>query len=143
MNKRGVKNLSINKRTVIYGLMVAVFILGAVFMAGYAAGMSARSSRPVSETPTETMNADVTPVSEPDTNDGEHYTDDGLLRLNYATAEELTELPGIGESTAAKIIEYRESKREAGGFTAVAELMLISGIGETKFEQIRPYVTVD
>jgi len=75
--------------------------------------------------------------------DGRHYTSEGLLRLNYATIDELRTLSGIGESTAKKIIEYRETRREFGGFIAKAELMLISGIGETTYGKIEPYVTVE
>ena len=37
--------------------------------------------------------------------------DSGLVNINYATKEELMSLPGIGESKAEKIIEYRSSNR--------------------------------
>ncbi len=52
--------------------------------------------------------------------------DDGKININTATAEELTQLIGVGEKTAAKIIQYRE---EVGLFKSVADLEQIKGIG--------------
>ncbi|GIU85207.1 MAG: hypothetical protein KatS3mg008_1982 [Acidimicrobiales bacterium] len=63
----------------------------------------------------------------------------GLVDLNTASAEELEELPGVGPSTAAAIVETR---RRLGGFTTVEDLLQVPGIGEAKLEQIRPLVTV-
>lgn len=64
---------------------------------------------------------------------------DGRIDLNTATQEQLQLLPGIGEVTAQKILDYRT---EHGGFTCIEDLMNISGIGEKKFEQMKPYVKV-
>lgn len=63
----------------------------------------------------------------------------GLLNLNTATAEQLDALPGIGPSTAQKIIAYRT---EHGGFSTIDELMEVSGIGPAKFEELKGLVTV-
>ena len=56
------------------------------------------------------------------------------------TAEELAELPGIGEELARRIVEYRT---EHGPFGDVAELMEVSGIGEGKMDALKDRVTVD
>ncbi|MEX2043624.1 MAG: ComEA family DNA-binding protein [Patescibacteria group bacterium] len=75
-------------------------------------------------------------AGEDDGNDG---GSGGLVNLNTATAEELETLPGVGEVTAGKIIDYREA---FGPFESPEELMEVSGIGEKTFEKMREKVTV-
>lgn len=62
------------------------------------------------------------------------------INLNTADAEELMKLNGIGEVTAAKIIEYRETY---GGFRNIEEIMNVDGIGEKKFEAIFDCIYVE
>ena len=62
-----------------------------------------------------------------------------LVDLNTAPAEELAELPGIGEALAERIVAYRA---ENGPFETPEDLMKVSGIGEKKLEDIRDRVTV-
>ena len=62
-----------------------------------------------------------------------------LIDLNQASAAQLETLPGVGEVTAARIIEYRQ---ENGGFKKIEELMNVRGIGERSFLRLRPLVTV-
>lgn len=62
-----------------------------------------------------------------------------LLNLNTATAAQLESLPGIGKSTAERIIEYRQ---KSGGFKKVEELMNVRGIGEKNFLALKPLITV-
>lgn len=64
---------------------------------------------------------------------------DGKVNLNSATREELMALPGVGEVTADAIVAYREEK---GGFSAVDELLDISGIGPAKFKKLEGEVIV-
>jgi len=61
------------------------------------------------------------------------------LDLNLATAEQLQELPGIGPTTAATIVAFRE---KSGPFRRVEDLLAIHGISKKKLEAIRPYVFI-
>jgi competence protein ComEA len=61
------------------------------------------------------------------------------LNLNTATVAQLEALPGIGKSTAERIIEYRQ---KSGGFKKVEDLMNVKGIGEKSFLKLKPLVTV-
>lgn len=63
----------------------------------------------------------------------------GPVNLNTATAEELTALPGIGQSIAEKIIAYRE----AHPFKTTEELMEVKGIGQAKFEALKDQISVE
>jgi competence protein ComEA len=61
-----------------------------------------------------------------------------IVDLNSATAEQLDTLPGIGPSTAAKIIAYRQ---QHGAFHSLAELDAISGIGPSKLAELKGLVS--
>lgn len=61
------------------------------------------------------------------------------VNLNTATLEELTSLPGIGKSTAQKIIDYR---KQNGKFKVIEDLKNVSGIGESKFDNIKEKIIV-
>ena len=77
-------------------------------------------------------NSDVTEASE-------HKQNVNGLDLNTATLQQLMLLPGIGETLGQRIIDYRT---EHNGFTSVDELKQVSGIGDKKFAEIKPYVKV-
>ncbi len=62
-----------------------------------------------------------------------------LININQAKAKELMNLPGIGESKAAMILEYRETN---GSFTCIEDIMNISGIKEGVFNKIKQYITI-
>ena len=64
---------------------------------------------------------------------------EGRLNLNQADEAALRSLPGIGESRAKAICQYR---REHGDFTKVEELMQVPGIKEAIYLQIKDLVTV-
>ena len=56
----------------------------------------------------------------------------GNIDINSATEKELTTVPGIGQVMAARIIAARP-------FRSADDLKRVSGIGEKKYAQIRPY----
>ena len=59
------------------------------------------------------------------------------LDLNTATLEQLDALPGIGPTTAQKILDYRQAH---GPFHSVADLDAVPGIGQGRIEQLKGLV---
>jgi comEA protein len=116
----------------VYGSILAV----CVFVMGYLAGM--RTATPPQIT---VINPEHAPMA------GEAISDTLLqdekpLRINLNTADEetLDLLPGIGPAYAQRIVEYRA---ENGPFHTIEEIMLVSGIGENKFEAMKDLITVE
>ena len=66
-------------------------------------------------------------------------TEEKKISLNSANREELISLPGIGPSTADKIIAYRES---CGSFLKIEDIMKVNGIGQAKYEKIKDLITL-
>jgi len=67
-------------------------------------------------------------------NDGQQKID-----INRAEAWLLEALPGIGETLAQRIIDYRQQN---GPFRSTLELLKVSGMGTKTYEQIKDLVTV-
>lgn len=65
-------------------------------------------------------------------------TSNSKISLNTATKEELMTLPGIGESKALDIIEYRNNSL----FKNTEEIMNIKGIGNSIYEKIKEFITI-
>ncbi|MEI3433947.1 MAG: helix-hairpin-helix domain-containing protein [Clostridia bacterium] len=62
------------------------------------------------------------------------------ININKAAQTEIETLPGIGPSTALKIINYRN---EHGKFKNIGDIKNVSGIGDSKFENIKEYICVE
>jgi competence ComEA-like helix-hairpin-helix protein len=62
------------------------------------------------------------------------------INLNTAGMDELVRIPGLGEKTAEKILQYRLEK---GPFRNLEQLQEIKGIGEKKFNLIKIYVFIE
>ena len=63
----------------------------------------------------------------------------GKLDLNRATESELDELPGVGEVTAQRIVQWRD---QHGGFDSVDQLGEVGGIGDVRLSRLRELVRV-
>lgn len=68
-----------------------------------------------------------------------NINNDEKININTATQTELETLPGIGPSTALRIIEYR---KENGKFNSIEDIKKISGIGDRKFSQIKDLIKI-
>ena len=58
-----------------------------------------------------------------------------LVNINTASQAELEELPGIGSSTAEKIISRRP-------FATIDDVKQVDGIGDKKFEELVNYISI-
>ncbi|MCI8547356.1 MAG: hypothetical protein HFJ38_00555 [Bacilli bacterium] len=76
---------------------------------------------------------------EEDSNKEESILVTGPISLNTASREELLTLPGIGESKADSILQYRE---EHGEFTSIEEIKEVNGIGDSLFDKIKENITL-
>lgn len=65
--------------------------------------------------------------------------EDVLVDLNTATLSELKSLPGIGETKAQAILDYRA---QHGAFRYIEDITRVSGIGQSTFENLKDYITV-
>ena len=61
------------------------------------------------------------------------------IDLNHASAEELSQVPGIGEKLAIQIVQLRQLRRQ---FESVSDLMAVQGIKEKKLNNLKKYLTV-
>ncbi len=61
----------------------------------------------------------------------------GRVSINTGTLEDLCTLPGIGETTAAKIIEYRETN---GYYQTLEDIKKVKGIGDKKYANIEDLI---
>ena len=62
-----------------------------------------------------------------------------LININTASVDELDTLPGIGPTTALKIVEYRDTN---GPFLSIEDIVNVSGIGPTTYDRIKDLITV-
>lgn len=74
-----------------------------------------------------------------DLSGGSSAAGDPLVNINSADQQALEAVPGLGPVKAGAIVRHRE---EAGPFTALEQVMEVSGIGPATFEQIRPFISL-
>jgi competence protein ComEA len=66
--------------------------------------------------------------------------DAARLNINTASSRELETLPGVGKVIAKRIIAHRE---QYGLFRRAEHLMMVRGISDRKFREIRTMITVE
>jgi len=59
--------------------------------------------------------------------------------VNSADTETLKKLPGVGDVTAARILEYREAH---GPFNTENDLLNVRGIGQKTLARMKPYLCI-
>lgn len=65
-------------------------------------------------------------------------SDNSKININTCTKDELMSLPGVGEVTASKIIDYRSANK----FKSIEDIMNVSGIGTKKYEDLKDLIIV-
>jgi len=146
-------------KTMLYSLIIKLVMfaatMGVVFWIGWTLPTTFDRARDLAVNPSEGPQAEiasgngratavspapVTPLpNQPATAAAPKRSHRGLLDLNRATEQDVDALPGIGPKLAERIMKYRQSM---GAFHSLDELREVKGIGNKKFERIRPLVTV-
>ena len=123
-----------------YGLLLAVVTLVFVsFTAGFFIGR-ARDNSPVTITTQHVSPKPSQTLASSGGGGGEKHTEGiGLVNINTADVKELAALPGIGETLAERIVEYRNRN---GAFMSIYDITAVSGIGDAKLEAMKEYITV-
>lgn len=87
---------------------------------------------------TDTSTGPDLPNSNTNDSDSSGSENPDLININTASLEELDSLPGIGPTTAQRIIDYRNMN---GPFTTIDEIMDVSGIGPSTYDEIKDLIT--
>lgn len=79
------------------------------------------------------------PASKPSSGSTSSKKSGGMVNINTASSAQLQSLPGVGPTTADRIVDYR---RQNGPFKKPEDLMKIKGIGPKTFEKMKDNVSI-
>ncbi len=124
------------KKSNIWTILVPALICAAILIGVFVRRISAGS----------TIHLEHTVATIPDSEDNDSHTDKKppqspvqKIDINKATPEILAVLPGIGNVLAQRIVNFRNTN---GPFETVEDLLMVSGIGKKKLNDIIAYITV-
>ncbi|MEG1043598.1 MAG: helix-hairpin-helix domain-containing protein [Oscillospiraceae bacterium] len=122
------------KENVLFRIILALCVFISVFIVGIE--VYERRIMPLPEVKVTINSSEISlPQSFQDKIDGKEF----IININTATQEELEELPGIGETIANNIINYRN---ENGNFNDLDELLNVKRIGEKVLAKIKPHICI-
>jgi competence protein ComEA len=84
-------------------------------------------------------NAAISRYSQKTKTANKKQTSEFPININLANEAQLVLIPGIGKSTAKKIMNKRI---EAGKYSSAEDLLKVKGIGPKKLEKIKEYITL-
>lgn len=111
-------------------LVLAAFLGGLFLGRNYSGGEIQTSVLAAPTTKPSTVPSSAAAASRPQSS--------GKININTADLQTLMTLPGIGETYAQRIIDYRTAH---GRFTDITQLKEVEGIGEKRFDAIKDYIT--
>lgn len=79
------------------------------------------------------------PIEEKELDFGGTAIENGKVNINTASLAALCTLDGIGRAYAERIIDFRTNKRS---FETIEDIMLVTGIGEKRFLEIKDKISV-
>lgn len=92
------------------------------------------------DTNTEAINSNAEVINNDVGIESNNQDETKKININIAGVQELDTLPGIGEATANKIMNYRDEK---GKFNDIEEIKNVNGIGDKKYEEIKDKISVN
>lgn len=124
------------KPLLLYGILLVVF----AFVIGYLIGHGNGVTEVTVKTVAPQQSAAVTQPTEAEKPAVlQEPTPDAPLNINTASQAELELLPGIGPGLAGRIVTYRQ---ENGLFIAKEQLMDVEGIGDHRYAELEPLITI-